>query len=143
MLKTEQFYELDKTIIEFFKKVELGFSFSLDFKYVFEVNTKQKKFVTIKKIPDNYAVLLNGELLVTFNEEYFYKLDDEIKTILLEQELDKIVINFDKGTFRITQPTLKSSMGIIKKHSYEHVERANETERLLVKSKEDTEKNIS
>jgi hypothetical protein len=141
MLKTEQFYELDETIVEFFKRVELEFSFSLDFKYVFVTNTKQKRFVEIKKIPDAYAVLLKGEILVSFNEEFFYKLDDDIKTILLEQELDKIVINFDKGTFKISQPTLKSSMGIIKKHSYEHVERANETERLLSKSKEESEKN--
>lgn len=133
MLKTEQYYELDQEIIDFFKKIEQEFVFAMDFKYTFIANNKQKKLLTIKKIADDYAVLLNSEILITVNDVLFDKLDDEIRTILFEQEIDKIIPNLEKGTFSISQPTLKTSMGIIKKHSYEQVERANETERLLVK----------
>lgn len=133
MLKTEQFYDLDESIIDFFKKIEQEFVFAIDFKYTFIANNKQKKLITIKKIADDYAILLNSEIMVTVNDILFDKLDDEIKTILFEQELDKIIPNLEKGTFSISQPTLKTSMGIIKKHSYEQVERANETERMLVK----------
>lgn len=133
MLKTEQFYDLDESIIDFFKKIEQEFVFAIDFKYTFIANNKQKKLITIKKIADDYAILLNSEIIVTVNDILFDKLDDEIKTILFEQELDKIIPNLEKGTFNISQPTLKTSMGVIKKHSYEQVERANETERMLVK----------
>jgi len=133
MLKTEQYYELDQEIIDFFKKIEQEFVFAMDFKYTFIANNKQKKLLTIKKIADDYAVLLNSEILITVNDILFDKLDNEIRTILFEQEIDKIIPNLEKGTFSISQPTLKTSMGIIKKHSYEQVERANETERLLVK----------
>ena len=133
MLKTEQYYELDQEIIDFFKKIEQEFVFAMDFKYTFIANNKQKKLLTIKKIADDYAVLLNSEILITVNDILFDKLDNEIRTILFEQEIDKIIPNLEKGTFSISQPTLKTSMGIIKKHTYEQVERANETERLLVK----------
>lgn len=133
MLKTEQYYELDQEIIDFFKKIEQEFVFAIDFKYTFIANNKQKKLLTIKKIADDYAVLLNSDILITVNDSLFDQLDDEIKTILFEQEIDKIIPNLEKGTFSISQPTLKTSMGIIKKHTYEQVERANETERLLVK----------
>jgi len=139
MLKTEQYYELDKDYIDFFKQIEQEFIFAIDFKYIFQANCKQKKLITIKKIADNYAVLLNAEILITVNDVMFEKLDNEIRTILFEQELDKIIPNLEKGSFSISQPTLKTSMGIIKKHTYEQVERANETERMLVKGKGEQE----
>jgi hypothetical protein len=137
MLKTEQYYELDEEIIAFFKKIELEFSFAVNLKYIFQANNKQKKLIVIKGIPNNYAVLLDSEVLVSVNDEFFYKFDEEIRTILIEQELDKIHINFETGAFKVSQPTLKTSVGIIKKHTYESIERANETERLLVESKKD------
>ena len=133
MLKTEQYYELDQEIIDYFKKIEQEFVFTIDLKYIFITNNKQKKLISVKKIADDYAILLNAEILITVNDKMFEQVDDEIKTILFEQELDKIIPNLEKGTFSIAQPTLKTSMGVIKKHSYEQVERANETERMLVK----------
>lgn len=139
MLKTDQYYELDEEIIEFFKSIEQEFVFAIDFKYLFLTNNKQKKLISIKKISDDYAILLNAEILITVNDKIYEKLDTEIKTILFEQELDKLIPNLEKGSFSISQPTLKTSMGIIKKHTYEQVERANETERMLVKGKGEQE----
>ena len=135
MLKTEQFYELDEDIIDFFKSIEKDFAFAMSFKYTFQSNTKLKKLIEIKKLPDNMAVLLNSEVLVSVNEEYFNKLDEEINKILFEQEIDKIHLNLEKGTIKIVQPNLKTTTGLVKKFSYEKVERAYETQRLLVESK--------
>jgi len=135
MLKTEQFYELDQDIIDFFRTVERDFAFTMSFKYTFQTNTKLKKLIEIKKIPDNIAVLLDSEVLVTVNEEYFNKLDTEINKILFEQEIDKIHLNLEKGIIKIVQPDLKTTTGLVKKFSYEKVERAYETQRLLVESK--------
>lgn len=136
MLKEEQYYELDQDIIDFFKTIEKDFAFALNIDYYFQANTKQKKLIIIKKIPDNYAVMLKSTVLVTVNEDYFNKMDDDMRKILFEQELDKIQFNMDKGTLKVTQPGLKTSTGIIKKHTYESVERANETERILAEEKE-------
>jgi len=135
MLKTEQFYELDQDIIDYFKDIEKDFAFALDINYLYQANTKQKQLITIKKIADNFAVLLKSELLVTVNESYFSLMDDNIRKILIEQEIDKVIPNLEKGTLKINQPTLKTSAGIVKKFTYEKVERANETQRLLAESK--------
>jgi pyruvate/2-oxoglutarate/acetoin dehydrogenase E1 component len=139
MLKTEQFYELDEDIIELFREIEKEFCFPLNIKFVFQSNNKLKKVIEIKKLADNVAVLLNAELIVTVNEDYYNKMDDEIRRILFEQEMNKIEMNFEKGTIKLSQPAFKSSIGIIKKFSYEKVERANEAERLLVESKKSEE----
>jgi len=135
MLKTEQYYELDQDIIDYFVNIEKDFAFALDISYLYQTNTKQKQLISIKKIPDNYAVILKKELLVTVNENYFELMDDSIRKVLFEQEIDKIVPNLEKGTLKMVQPTLKTSAGIVKKHTYENVERANETQRLLNENK--------
>lgn len=135
MLKTEQFYELHEEIIKFFKEIENEFAFAMSFRYTFQTNNKLKKLIEIKKLPDNIAVLLNSEVLVTINDDYYSKLDEEIIKILFEQEIDKIHINLEKGTIKIVQPNLKTTTGLVKKFSYEKVERAYETQRLLVENK--------
>jgi predicted transcriptional regulator len=139
MHKTEQYYELDKEIVDFYREVETEFAFAMNIKYIFQANAKQKSLIKISKLADNYAVLLNADLLVTVNDTYFGKFDEEIKTILFEQEIDKVHPNLDKGTIKLVQPSLKTSVGIVKRHTYASVERANETERLLVEQKGDAE----
>lgn len=139
MHKTEQYYELDKEIVDFYREVETEFAFAMNIKYIFQANAKQKSLIKISKLADNYAVLLNADLLVTVNDTYFSKFDEEIRTILFEQEIDKIHPNLDKGTIKLVQPSLKTSVGIVKRHTYASVERANETERLLVEQKGDAE----
>ena len=139
MHKTEQYYELDKEIVDFYREVETEFAFAMNIKYIFQANTKQRSLIKISKLADNYAVLLNADLLVTVNDMFFNKFDEEIRTILFEQEIDKIQPNLDKGTIKLVQPSLKTSVGIIKRHTYASVERANETERLLVEQKGESE----
>ena len=135
MLKTEQFYELDQDTLDFFKKIEKGCSFAMDIKYTFQSNNKLKKLIEIKKLPDNIAVLLNSEVLVTVNEVYFDQMDEEINKILFEQEINKINLDLEKGTIKMVQPDLKTTSVLVKKFSYEKIERAYETQRLLVESK--------
>ena len=139
MDKTEKFHELEEDIIEFFNNIEKDFGFAMNIKYIFQANVKQKSLIKITKIPDNYSVILKSDMLVTVNESYFDQLDDEIRTILFEQEIDKIHINLEKGTLKLVQPNLKTSVGLIKRHTYEMVERANETERLLSEQKKDND----
>lgn len=136
MLKTDQYYELDQEIVDYFIDIEKDFALALDISYLYQTNTKQKQLISIKKIPDNLAVTLNKELIVTVNEKYFNLMDDNIIRILFEQEVDKIIPNLEKGTLKIVQPSLRTTAGIVKKHTYELVERAHETQRLLNENKE-------
>jgi predicted transcriptional regulator len=139
MHKTEQYYELDKEIVDFFREVETEFAFAMSIKYIFQANCKQKSLIKISKLADNFQILLNADILVTVNDKFFDKFDEEIRTILFEQEIDKIHPNLDKGTIKLVQPNLKTSIGIVKRHTYESVERANESERLLIEQKGEQE----
>lgn len=139
MLKEDQYTEVCEDVVKYFKKIEKDFAFPMDFKYLFQNNTKQKKLITIKKIPDNYAVLLQSEIIVTVNDDIFDLIDDESKCILFEQEIDKINYDLNKGTFKLAQPTMKTSLGIVNKFTYEKVERAHEIEKELLKKKEKDE----
>ena len=137
MLKTDQYYDLDTDIIDQIEKQIKEFAFAMDLKFIYQTNNKLKQLIQVKKLPDNYAVLLSAEILIVVNDDYFDRVDEDIQTILIDQELDKIEMNFQKETFRITQPGLKTSFGIVEKFTYERVERAIESVRLLNENKAD------
>jgi len=49
MHKTEQYYELDKEIVDFFREVETEFAFAMSIKYIFQANCKQKSLINLMK----------------------------------------------------------------------------------------------
>lgn len=122
----DNFGELADYIQEFFEEMQNKLTLPVDLKYAFQSNMKQKTLVTIKKIPDNYSALLDAELLVTFNQDFFDAFDEDSKRILIDQELAKVEFNTEKGTLKIVQPDLITSSAIIKKYTLEKVEKANQ-----------------
>ena len=108
-------------------------------KYVYQADDKQKTLIKIIKVVDRYSILLNADLLVSFNEDYFDQFDDEAKNILIDQELALIQVDYDKGTFKIGRPDLITSSGVIKRYGVEAVERANQVRDLLSQQIEDKE----
>lgn len=124
------FHELADYVQDFFNEMKQKLNLPVDIKYAFQAYDKQKALISIKKIPDNYSVLIGADLLVTFNEDFFDAFDDESKKILIDQELAKIEFNMDKGTLKIVKPDLVTSSSIIKKYSLEKVERANQVKDL-------------
>lgn len=139
-MSKEQYHELQDYIIEYFNELEQKLSIPLDTKYVYQADNKQKTLVKIVKITDRYSVLLNSDLLISFNEDYFDAFDDEIKNILIEQELALIEFDIDKGTLKIGKADLITSTGIVKKYGVEAVERANQVRNLYNQQQEDKEK---
>ena len=131
------FHELADYIQEFFEEMQKKLNLPVDLSYAYQAYDKQKTLITIKKIPDNYSVLINADLLVTFNEDFFDNFDDESKKILIDQELAKIEFNTEKGTLKMTQPDLVTSSSIIHKYSLEKVERANQVRDLYKEQKLD------
>lgn len=124
-------------VVDYFKKIEGDFAFAMNLNYSFLSYPKQKKLIKIVKIPDNYSVLTNSDLLVVINEDYFYNFDDNTKKILFEQEIDKIEINFDKGIVKIGKPSVNTSFGIIKKYTIEKIEDAIKLEKEFESQKND------
>jgi len=133
----EQYENLSDDIIDYFKNIESGFAMPMDVKFTFVSNNKQKKLINITKISDTYSYLLNSDLLVVFNEDYFENFDDQTKLILIEQEIDKIEFDLDKGTIKIKQPEINTSSGIIEKFTLKLVENANRLQKEYEKQKKD------
>jgi hypothetical protein len=122
----------DADIIDFFEEIyeEKGIPFNL--KFEFQSNTKLKQLIKLIKIPDQYSVIMSKDVLVQFNTEYFDLLDDEeIKKILIEQEIDRIEYNLQKGTWKLGSYGISTNFGMVDKWSSEKVIEAIEAEKLL------------
>ena len=139
-MSKEQFHELSDYIVEYFEKLEEKLSLSMDLKYVYQADNKQKTLIKIVKIADRYSVLLKADLLVSINEDYFDKFDEEAKGILIDQELALIECDLEKGTIKIGRADLITSTGIIKKYGVEAVERANKVRDLYSQQEDDERK---
>lgn len=135
--------ELQKTssdVIDYFKNIEQNFAFAFDVKYVFVTNDKSKKLIKVNKLSDQFSFLLNAHILVTFNEDFFEKFEEQDKEILINQELDKIECDAEKGQVKInSNPLISTSSGIIEKFTLEGVKNANKLEREYLSQKKDSE----
>lgn len=136
----EQYEVVSDEVIAYFKGIERSFALPMDINFVFVANSKQKKLIKISKISDTYAYLLNADILVVFNEDYYNNFEDQTKQILIEQEIDKIEFDLEKGTIKIKEPEINTSSGIIEKFSLKAVENANTIQRLYEKQKKDKQK---
>ena len=130
-MSKEQYHKLSDYIIEHFDILEKKLNLPLDIKFVYQADNKQKTLIKIIKISDRYAKLLDSDILVSFNEDFFDVFDEEAKNILIEQELALILFDFDKGVIKIGRPDLITSSGIIKKYGVDAVERANQVTTLF------------
>lgn len=133
----EQYEKLSDDTIKYFKDIEASFAMPMDIKFTFVANEKQKKLIKISKISDTYSYLLDSDLLVVINEDYFDNFDNQTKQILIEQEIDKIEFDLDKGTIKIKEPEINTSTGIIEKFSLKLVENANRLQKEYEKQKKD------
>lgn len=142
-MSEENIENLEKDIIDFFKERLEKITLPVDMKILFLAKNNQKQLIKLTKIPEHYAFALEKELLVEINPKYFDTFngeDEKINEILFDQEIDKIEYNFDKGTFKISKPTIATSIGIVDKYTYEEVQRAIEVERLFKSQKNDMDK---
>ena len=130
-MSKEQFHELSDYMIDYFDNLEKKLSLPVDIKYVYQADDKQKTLIKIVKIADRYAKLLNSDLLISFNEDYFDAFDEEAKNILIDQELALIEFNLENGTLKIGKADLITSSGVIKKYGVDAVERANQVKALF------------
>jgi len=125
-----EFLKTNEDVVSYFKKIEKNFAHPFDVNYIYITNNKLKKLVKVTRLPDQFSFILGAHVLVTFNEVYFDNFDDDTKDILINQEIDKIEFNTEKGIIKITtNPLISTSSGIIDKFSFENVKNANKLER--------------
>lgn len=133
----DRFYELSEDTTADFFKIFNKKAFPVSLKFQFIGDSKQKNVISISKITDKYAFLLEKELLVSINEELINAYDDESVEILFEQEIDKITINIDSGKIKLVRPDLNTFSSLVNKFGIEKVARANKVEELYQEQQKD------
>lgn len=136
------FYEASEDVTDLFKQILDEKSLPFDVKLKFQGNSKQKAFIEVSKIPDKYAWLLESDVLVSINEDFFYKLDEIAQKILIEEEIDKIYVNMDNGKLKMLRPDFISFSGLMKKYGSDEVMRAKGLEDATQKQKEDADSEL-
>jgi hypothetical protein len=132
----EQFKKITKDdeseggyIVDFFEEILEEKSLATDIKFEYQINEKQKNLVKLTKIPDQYSAIIGKDILVQFNADYFDLIDDdELRKILIEQEIDKIQVNMKTGAIKITKHLVSTSKGMVDKWTFDKVQKAIEVE---------------
>jgi hypothetical protein len=141
----ENFYEVSQDTINDFFEVFDKKSFPIKIDFQFLGHRKQKGLIKISKISDQYSAILAielgspRELLVTINEDLMDAFDEESRTILIEQEIDKINMNVESGKIKLVKTDLNTFASLVNKYGVEKVSRANQVESLFIEQKEDSE----
>lgn len=132
-----KFYEVSEETVKIFYDIFNKKAFPFEVKFIFVGSESQKSLVKISKLPDQYGFLLNGDLLVTINDELISLFDDESIEILIEQEIDKISVNIESGKIKMIKPDLTTFSSLINKYGIEKIARANKVEELYIEQKQD------
>jgi len=141
----ENFYEVSEdTITDFFEVFDKkSFPIKIDFQFL--GHRKQKGLIKISKISDQYSAILAielgspRELLVTINEDLMDAFDEESRTILIEQEIDKINMNVESGKIKLVKTDLNTFASLVNKYGVEKVSRVIQVESLFIEQKEESE----
>jgi hypothetical protein len=133
----DNFYELSEDTVNDFFDVFNKKTFPVQIDFQFIGVKKQKQLIKIAKIADDYAFVLKKDLKVTINEDLMDAFDEESRTILIEQEIDKINMNLESGKIKLVGTDFNTFSSIVVKYGVEKVSRANQVEALFVEQKED------
>jgi hypothetical protein len=133
----DKFYEVSEDSIARFYEIFNKKSFPVSIKFQFIGNEKQKELIKVSKIADQYAFVLQKEVLVSINDDLMSVFDDESITILIEQEIDKININIETGKIKLIKTDLNTFSSLVNKYGVEKVARANKVEELYHEQKKD------
>jgi hypothetical protein len=132
-----KFYSLSDETIGTFKSIFNKKSFPFNVGFQFVGSESQKNLIKISKIPDQFAFILEKELLISINDDLMSVFEEESIQILMEQEIDKISVNMDTGKIKMIKPDLTTFSGLINKYGIEKVAKANKVEELYAEQKQD------
>lgn len=133
----ERYYDVSEDTINDFMEIFDSKVFSVKVAFQFIGDNKLKSAITIKKMSPEMVFVTGKDITVLINEDKIMAYDDEMAKILMEQEIDKIDINIEKGTIKLRKTDLNTFSAIINKYGVEKVSRANQVETLYQEQTED------
>lgn len=135
----DKFYEVSDDTISKFNEIFDKKSFTLSIHFQFIGSEKQKEFIKISKVPEQYFFIIKKEIIVSINEDLMHLFDDESITILMEQEIDKIYVDNESGKIKLIKPDLNTFSSLVSKYGVEKVSRANQICSLANEQKKDND----
>lgn len=138
----DNFYELSEDTINDFFEVFNKKTFPVEVKVQFIGAAKQKQLIKIAKLADDISFVLQKDIKVTINEDLMDAFDEELRTILFEQEIEKINMNLESGKIKMVSTELNTFPSLVAKYGVEKVSRANQVEMLYIEQKEDSDRDI-
>lgn len=135
----DNFYELSEDTINDFYEVFNKKTFPVQIGIQFIGASKQKQLIKIGKLADDMAFCLQKDIKVTINEDLMDAFDEELRTILVEQEIEKINMNLESGKIKMVATELNTFPSLVAKYGVEKVSRANQVEMLFIEQKEDSD----
>jgi len=134
----EKFEEIGQDTQEFFDNLISKISLPYDLKYLLVHADRQKQIVKLHKLNEMMSFVLKYDVVVTFNENLFDVIDDDmIKEILVLQEIDKIAVNIETGRVTFVRPDVITFSGLINKYGMDAVARANQLDSLTTEQMQD------
>lgn len=131
------FYDLSEDTIKTIKDLYENMAISFNIKIKYLGDPKMKRVILLKKANKEIKYLNAIDLLIYINEDYFIKLEKKNAEILIYQELDRLVFDLQKGTFKIGKYPLQTTAGVLKKYGIDAVAEANEISELYTKQVKD------
>ena len=133
----EKFHELEQDSLDLLQEAIGKMAMPFAVQYQFIGNKKQKALVRVSKITDVYSFITGKQVLISVNDDYLHKFDDEARDILMRQELDRLQVDINSGKVKIAAPELSTSVGVLKKFGIDAVQRATQLETLYAEQKAD------
>ena len=135
---TEKFTSISDDTQQFFNNVLQRINVPYSLKYYLVAANRQKQVVKMNKLNELMNFVTGYDAVVSINDTLFEQLDDDnVKEILLRQELDKLAVDIESGRVRTIRPDMTTFSGIIKKFGWQSVARANQLDELASSQQQD------
>jgi len=121
-----KYYDLHEDTLEVIQTIIDKMALPFNIKIKFLGNSKLKTLCKLQKINDIFSHITGIDLIIFINEDYFISFDENKAEILIYQELDRLEFDLNKGTFKIAQYPLQTTIGVLKKYGIDAVAEANQ-----------------
>jgi len=121
--KSELFDEPFEDTLEKFNQALADTGLEQNIQVQIMVNNKLKTLYKVSKANDVTKHLTGNDVIILLNEKVFEVLEDEQKSIVIDEILAKIYFNPENSKIKIINPDVQTTSLLLNKYSYEKYER--------------------
>ncbi len=132
-----KFYDLEQSSLDLVNETYNKMALPFNIKTKVIGVSKQRSLIKIQKCSPIIQYVSAIDLIIYINEDYLIALEGESADILICQELDRLEMDVNKGTFKLGKFRLQTNEGILNKYGIDAVAKANQLSDLYEKRDKD------